>query len=155
MDAHERIHVRKPLFDRLVESDFRADEGRTLDRAGLKQSVRRELEQLFNTRAPLPVHHLSSAQRSVVDYGIPELSTYSARNPDDRVLLGEMLRRAVSIYEPRLADVTVRVLPAPGDDLSLVARLEAVLFVEGVHEPVSFELQILMREGKVNFDAGA
>jgi type VI secretion system protein ImpF len=158
MDEHE-INVRRPLFDRLVDSEPRvareARPLRTLDRAGLKQSVHRELELLFNTRSPDPVHRIPIRERSVIDYGIPDLGSYSARNDDHRVELAEIMRRAAVTYEPRLTDVRVRLVPIPGRDLALAAHIEASMMIEGVPEPVSFEVVLQMREGKVNVDVGA
>jgi type VI secretion system protein ImpF len=131
-----------PLFDRLVDRDrFLHRElrpMRTLDRRGVKESVRRELEQLFNTRCPIPAHRLAGRLRSVIDYGIPDFSTFSARNQDDWPRLAAILRDAIEVYEPRLAQVQVEVKPLKGEDFILVAHIEAVLITENVPEPVSF-----------------
>ncbi|HYH10581.1 MAG TPA: type VI secretion system baseplate subunit TssE [Thermoanaerobaculia bacterium] len=151
--------VRMPLFDRLTDDEtwvsWEPRPRRTLDRAGLRQSVRRELEQLFNTRSPLPVHYLAPSDRTVLDYGIPDLSEYSPRNPDDRTLLAETLRRAVVAFEPRLGEVRVRVSEQLGTARTLVAQLEAVLVTEDVREAVSFELLLGLNDGKVLVDAGS
>src|ERR1051325_5709685 len=97
--ADRSPQVRMPLFDRLVDRDrFLSRElvqMRTLDRRGVRESVRRELEQLFNTRCPIPAHRLGSRPRTVIDYGIPDFSTFSARNFDDRKRIAEILRKAV------------------------------------------------------------
>ncbi|HYK01918.1 MAG TPA: type VI secretion system baseplate subunit TssE [Thermoanaerobaculia bacterium] len=147
----DETNVRSPLFDRLVDSNRYEHEARplrTLDRAGLKLSVRRELELLFNTRSPVPAHRLTS-DRTVIDYGIPDFGTFSPRNADDRDRLADVLRRAAVAYEPRLSDIRVRVVPVEGDAMQLVARIEAMLLVDGVREPVSFEAGMDLREGKV------
>ena len=122
---------------------------RTLDRRGLKESVRRELEQLFNTRCPIPAHRLRLRERSVIDYGIPDFSTFSARRFEDRARLADVLRRAIEAFEPRLAHVRVRVDEVGGDDMSLAAVIEADLIVENVTEPVSFETVLQLKEGSV------
>jgi type VI secretion system protein ImpF len=151
--GNAKIEVRTPLFDRLVDRDPRLRHElrpmRTLDRGGLKESVRRELEQLFNTRCPVPAHRLSVRERSVIDYGIPDFSTFSARNHDDRLRLAEILRRAIETYEPRLADPRVQISSAPGDDLSLIASIEATLRTDSVAEPISFTTVLEMKEGRV------
>ncbi|HEX9983250.1 MAG TPA: type VI secretion system baseplate subunit TssE [Thermoanaerobaculia bacterium] len=151
--GNAKIEVRTPLFDRLVDRDPRLRHElrpmRTLDRRGLKESVRRELEQLFNTRCPVPAHRLSARERSVIDYGIPDFSTFSARNLDDRLRIAEILRRAIETYEPRLADPRVHITSAPGDDLSLVASIEASLRTDSVAEPISFTTVLEMKDGRV------
>jgi len=147
----QETNVRSPLFDRLVDSNRYEHEARplrTLARAGLRQSVRRELELLFNTRSPAPAHRLTS-ERTVIDYGIPDFGTFSPRNPDDRNRLADVLRRAATAYEPRLSDIRVHVVPIEGDAMQLAARIEATLLVDGVREPVSFEAGMDLREGRV------
>jgi type VI secretion system protein ImpF len=157
MSEHE-IHVRRPLFDRLVDDDpslFDADPRpvleprplRTLDRAGLMESVRRELELLFNTRSPVPVHRVPSEPRSVVNYGIPDLGMYSPQNQDDRTTLAEILRRAAAVYEPRLLDIRVRIEPVPGRHLAVSAQIEGGVVIDGVPEQVSFQF-VQMADGK-------
>ena len=148
-----KVEVLTPLFDRLVDRDpFLRREVRpmrTLDRRGLKESVRRELEQLFNTRCPVPAHRLRLRERSVIDYGIPDFSTFSARRFEDRARLADVLRRAIEAFEPRLASVRVHV-DASEDDMSLTAVIEADLIVENVTEPVSFETVLQMKEGSAD-----
>lgn len=74
--AEQKVRVRMPLFDRLIDRDrtIVVDEVqlRTLDRGGLRKSVLRELAQLFNTRCPFPSHHLGNRERTVIDYGRSE-----------------------------------------------------------------------------------
>jgi len=126
---------------------------RTLDRRGVKESVRRELEQLFNTRCPIPAHRLPGRVRSVIDYGIPDFSTFSARNFDDWKRLADILRSAIEVYEPRLAQVNVIVEPKPGNDFVLLAHIEAVLVTENVPEPVSFTTTLQTKEGSAEVHA--
>lgn len=154
------VEVRTPLFDRLVDRDpwLRREVGRprrTLDLRGLRESVRLELERLFNTRCPLPAHRLADRPRSVIDYGIPELTGFTARSFEDRDRLAELFRRAVEAFEPRLGDVRVRLEPVPGDDLSLAGIIEGVLRVDAVAEPVSFYTSVETRSGKVQVHAGS
>jgi type VI secretion system protein ImpF len=116
--------------------------------------VRRELEQLFNTRCPIPAYRLAGRVRSVIDYGIPDFSTFSARNFDDWQRLAEILRHAIEIYEPRLAQVQVEVKPMAGEAFTLVAHIEAVLVTENVPEPVSFTTTLQTKEGSAEVHAG-
>jgi type VI secretion system protein ImpF len=140
-----------PLFDRLVDRDrFLKRElvqTRTLDRRGVKESVRRELEQLFNTRCPIPAHRLALRQLTVIEYGIPDFSTFAARNPHDRTRLAAILRRAIEAYEPRLANVRVEIDSNVGNDFHLNGTIYADLLFDGVPEPVLFTTVLQMKEG--------
>ena len=157
--ATQKIEVRMPLFDRLVDRDPRLRHElrpmRTLDRRGLRESVRRELEQLLNTRCPFPAHRLPIRERTVIDYGVPDFSVFSPRSYDDRVRLAELLRRTIEAFEPRLIEVLVTLEPDPGNDRSLVGFIEAKLLTDLVAEPVSFETSLDMKEGKIEVHAGA
>jgi type VI secretion system protein ImpF len=156
--GEQKITVRKPLFDRLVDQDRTLTRElrplRTLGRAELKDSVRRELEHLLNTRVSLPVHRLRSRERTVVDYGIPDFSSFSARNHDDRLRLAEMIRMAIAAYEPRLTDVRVRLESVAGNDGVISGVIEASLITGRVTEPVSFATNLQIGDGAVEvFDA--
>ena len=142
-----------PLFDRLVDRDLLLGrelvQMRTLDRRGARESVRRELEQLFNTRCPIPAHRLASRPRTVIDYGIPDFSTFSARDPKDLGRLAVILRKAIEDYEPRLANVKVEIDPIAGNDFRLTGMIYADLVIDGVPEPVLFTTALQMKEGSV------
>lgn len=153
------MEVRTPLFDRLVDRSpklrHEARPQRTLDRQGHRESVRRELERLLNTRCPVPAHRLADRPRSVIDYGLPELTGFSANRVEDRQRLAELIRRTIEAFEPRLAEVRVRLEPVPGDSLLLMGHVEGLLDFEGVTEPIAFQTSVETRTGKVGIDAGA
>lgn len=138
--AEPRFHP--PLFDRLA-----ADAPRTLDRRGLRESVRRELELLFNTRSASPAHRLPGAPLTVLDYGIPALSDYSVRNPADHRALEAALLAAIRAFEPRLDAVRVRVVLPENDGMTLTVAIDADLAVNALREPVSFNVAIDPRQG--------
>lgn len=127
---------------------------RTLTPGELRESVRRELERLLNTREPLPSRTLGDRTRTVIDYGVPDFSSYSPRSHDDRQRLAEALRQAIDAYEPRLQQARVAVEPVPGDDQALVGRIDALLVVEEVHEPISFATIFESDRVEVLADAG-
>jgi type VI secretion system protein ImpF len=152
----QKIQVREPLFDRLVDDDLTLTRelapARTLDRQGLKDSVRRELERLLNTRTSLPADVLSLRERSVIDYGIPDCSLFSPRSFDDRARVAELIRRAIVAYEPRLSEVRVAVDVAPGELLAMAVYVEAMLITGFVPEPVTFDT-VLLNGAEVSVDA--
>lgn len=133
---------RAPLLDRLVDLEpwipREPRPSRTLDRRGLRESIRRELERLFNSRCPLPAERLAGRPRTVLEYGIPDFAGLTPRRFEDRVRLAELLREAVEAYEPRLRRVRVEVAAVAGDDEALACRVEGETVVDGVAEPVSF-----------------
>ncbi len=151
--------ARTPLFDRLVDehpgTHHEAPPARTLTRAGVVESVRRELERLFNTRLSLPPHRLEGRQRSVIDYGIPDFRDASPGNAADRERLARALTEAVTAFEPRLRQVRVEVeAPAEGQE-GLTARFSALLTTESMPEPISFMTVFAQRRNGVEVHAAA
>ena len=128
---------------------------RTLDRGGLKLSVQRELGRLLNTRSSLPARQLAGRELTVIDYGIPDFSTFSPANHDDRVRLARHIRRAVEAFEPRLRRVAVALEQADDDHLALIGSIAGVLVVDGVAEPVSFPTIFQTDTGEAAVDAGS
>jgi type VI secretion system protein ImpF len=134
-----------PLFDRLVDEEpqrrHEAKPRRTLDRAGVINSVGRELLRLFSTRA----FHAGGARGplTVLDYGIPELEQVGrAEIPEDRLRLATLLRRVIEAFEPRLAGVRVELRDAGERSGSMTAVVTATLITADVNEPISFMLPI-------------
>lgn len=152
-------HYRAPLFDRLVEKSRDSEEPRPLrtplDREGLLESVRRELERLLNTRSSLPVDRLEEREElTVLEYGIPDLSAFSAANPADQARLAAAVTRAVAVFEPRLRSPRVSVLGLEDHQRSLALRIDATLAGDPVAEPISFQTVLGLRSGAAEVRTG-
>jgi type VI secretion system lysozyme-like protein len=129
-----------PLFDRLRATRTPADPQllRFGDRQAVAESVRRELEHLFNTRSPTATARYAEQPLTVIDYGIPDLLEFDPQIGTDRGRLAALLTRAICAFEPRLRQVRVVVEPAPGRPQELFARLTAKLALESLVEPAHF-----------------
>ena len=125
--------VRALLFERLVDErhpdpqDPVPPPDRLLDREALRASIGIELDRLFNTRAPVDAETLDQRRRSTIDYGIPDLSLYSAQDPQALEKLAKHLTAAVEIYEPRLGKPKVKIVPDPDRAGKLVAEIAGSL----------------------------
>lgn len=107
-----------PLFDRLAASDDPVPAGAfLLTPEQLQASIAKELSRLFNTRSRLAPSEYAGSNGTVIDYGIPDFSALSARHADDRELLQSALKQAIVFYEPRMANISVKVeaVPQRGD----------------------------------------
>jgi len=139
------------LFERLADAEPRSPEEeaqpfRVLDVRALKESVRRELSRLLNTRRHPRAG--GGGEMTVLDYGLPDFSSLSAGSGDDQRRLAAAVAAAVAAFEPRLRDVRVRVERVAGADRALALRVEAVLSVGLVAEPVSFPVLVRARTGE-------
>ena len=148
------IHVRAPLFDRLIDlhpgPTAEPRPLRTLDRRGLRESVRRELERLLNTRSSLPVDRLEEREElTVLEYGIPDLSSFSAGDPEDQQRLARVVARAVAAFEPRLREVRAFFERLEDSGRAAALRIEARLAVDEVSEPIAFPTLLSVKGGEV------
>ncbi|HVF68442.1 MAG TPA: type VI secretion system baseplate subunit TssE [Pyrinomonadaceae bacterium] len=138
------------LFERLAGGEPRAAQEvarpfRVHETDSLKESVRRELVRLLNTRSSAGLD--ARGELSVLDYGLPDFGSLSALSGDDRSKLSALVAQAITAFEPRLRDVRVTAEGLRSDDRALILRLDATLVLGEHSEPVSFPL--LAREGKV------
>jgi type VI secretion system protein ImpF len=149
--------VRVPLFDRLVEIEPAEPREKSLlgalDSRALRESVHRELGRLLNTRSSLPVDRLlERSELTVLEYGIPDLSAYSAGNAEDQALLAGLVARAVAAFEPRLREVRVTAGGLEDEQRTLRLRIDAVLTADEIAEPVSFPALLGLKSGTVEIE---
>jgi type VI secretion system protein ImpF len=141
------------LFERLTDAEpcspeEEAQPFRVLDVRALRESVRRELARLLNTRRHARPGAEAAGGMTVLDYGLPDFSSLSAASGDDRKRLAAAVAAAVAAFEPRLRDVRVRVERAEREERALALRVEAVLSVGLVAEPVSFPVLVRTKTGE-------
>ena len=143
--------ARALLFDRLVDLHPQTREEdppfRILDREQLKASIRRELGRLLNTRCSLSLHQIGEEERSVVNYGIPDFSSLAAQNADDQALIGAIITRTITAFEPRLSQVRAEVEQVPDSEASLWISLHALMSVGLHNEPVHFPVLLNSKNG--------
>jgi type VI secretion system protein ImpF len=99
-----------PLFDRF---DGPLSESGVLLRPveELQLSLRLDLTRLFNVRNRMTVDEFLSGSPTSLDYGLPDTLHLSAQSATDLQRWQQVIARAVSLYEPRLRQVAVKVAP--------------------------------------------
>jgi type VI secretion system protein ImpF len=143
------------VFDRLIDYEaLNPTEAPLSHRHSVRQlreSVRRDLEWLLNTRlvAIPPDERLRELNRSAYVYGLPDFTAYSLSNPKDQNKLIRQLQTAIKNFEPRLARVRV----APLDDSTLRTRtlrfrIEALLLMDPAPEHISFDTVLELSSGQ-------
>jgi type VI secretion system protein ImpF len=111
----------------------------------LKKSVRRDLENLLNTRyrcRDIPTH-LEELETSLLNYGIPDFTGAVFANEDDRKDLRRIIERIIRRFEPRFKEVTVHLDTKPtSNDRVIRFRIDALLHADPAPEPVVFDSQL-------------
>jgi type VI secretion system protein ImpF len=145
------------LIDREPENRKEAQEMRNQSLRELKDAVRRDLEWLLNSRriADAPDEGLKELNRSVYVYGLPDLSTLAMASTADRNRLVRQIVSCINLFEPRLMNVRLVMVETPDagkKDVRL--RIEGMLRMDPVPEPVSFDTVIELKSGNCHLSGG-
>jgi type VI secretion system protein ImpF len=142
------------VLDRLIDDEpgvrREAPRSRTQVLRDLKQSVRRDLENLLNTRVRcVPwAPEMTFLKKSLVNYGIPDLTGSSPVSPKDREEFRRTLETIVKQYETRLKKLRVRLLDSPNSiDRTIRFHIDAVLQAEPAPEPIAFDSTLRLATG--------
>lgn len=137
-----------PLFERLTSIGDPLREAsrpfRSLNIGEAKESVRRELKRLLNTRA-LPACLTAGNRLTAREYGLPDFAHVSAGDMQARNDLAALMARAIEAFEPRLTQVQVILEPDPLGARSLTGTILASMTIGLIAEPVSFPLEVHTR----------
>lgn len=118
----------------------------------LKQSVRRDLENLLNTRRRPGgwAGHLEELELSLVNYGIPDISSTDFGSAESRQQFRRTMESVIRHFEPRFQSVTIQILDnAEPLDRTLRFRIDALLHVEPAPEPALFDSAVEPATGNV------
>lgn len=151
------------VLDRLVDDEpanrKEAETARAQSLREMKDSVRRDLEWLLNTRQTpeMPLESASELQRSVYCYGLPDITGMALNTVDARNELARRLELAIGAFEPRLINVSVSMQPATAGARSLRFQIEALLRTEPAPSRVFFDttLELIRGEYEVSGDTHA
>jgi len=140
------VNIVPSLLDRLLDDDPQVSKepvtSRIQDLRAYEGAVARDLEALLNSRhetlEELPSEFVE-VNRSLVTYGLPDLTSLSLLSQDDRNRIRRAVEQAITVFEPRLLRVRVA-LEAPRErDRGLHFRIDALLRVDPTPEPVTFD----------------
>lgn len=126
----------------------------------MKASLRRDLVWLLNTRRrPDAVgSEFRELERSVFNYGLPDVTSLSWSSAQDRVRLARMLEETLRTFEPRIDRPKVTPLDsASGAQHVLRFQIEGMLLMDPSPEFISFDtvLQLSSGEYQVKGDVSA
>jgi type VI secretion system protein ImpF len=137
------------LLDRLLDDEPQntqeAPKSRHQVLRELKRSVRRDLENLLNTRWRCVAWppNLDEIELSLINYGIPDFTGVNMAAPSERERLRQVIERIVRKFEPRFKLVKVTLLTnSENADRTLRFRIDALLHAEPAPEPVTFDSQL-------------
>ena len=138
--------LRPSILDRLLDDEphnqAENDPGQHQKLKQLRNSVRRDLECLMNTRFRIiqPPEELHEVDASLLNYGLPDLATVNISDIEKRKDFTRQLEKIIKTFEPRFKDVKVSYMDNKDQkDRTLRFRIDATLWADPSPEVVIFD----------------
>ena len=155
--------VTPSLVDRLVdyEPKVKVEPAITYRKSleQLRSSLRRDLENLLNTRCTPEIgqEEWEQLRHSTFAYGLPDITALGSNFLHDHKRLLARVEEAVNQFEPRLSPVKVSVSMVSGTNRVLRFVIEGMLRVDPAPEHVAFDaaLELISGEYQLLGDASA
>lgn len=138
--------LRSSILDRLIDNETHVstevDTGRHQFQKQLRDSVRRDIENLLNTRYYLtsPPDDLPQIKNSLLNYGLPDLATVNIIDVQKRKDFTQKLEQSLQQFEPRFKHVKISYIANTDQtDRTLRFRIEATMYADPLPEVVVFD----------------
>jgi type VI secretion system protein ImpF len=154
--------VKLSILDRLLDDAPEMERDRPLSATDaltvLRRAVRRDLEALLNARRRLfsigrvfPELGVSS-----LSFGLPDYTAGSMNEGAAREALRREIERCIKLFEPRLVNVTVKLVQRKDEmDTTLQLRIEALLHADPAPEPISFDTIVNAATAEIEVSGGS
>ena len=152
--ANNQQNIQASILDRLIDMEPQVSrepvQQRLLNFNQIKAAVLRDLENLLNTKSQiLPVPQtLRHVNESVFVYGLPDFTAHNPKSPSTRQQLRQDVQRVITRFEPRLQNVTVRIEAPTQDERNIRLKINGLLVVDPVTEPVTFDTYFDLNKGE-------
>lgn len=149
MKIQQKQPLQMSILDRLIDdAPGQKDSGRLrrgFDLKTLRLSVRRDLENLLNTRVQWHTwpDSYDELPQSLLNYGLPDFSVMVVDSEEGRLQLCRAVEQTIRRFEPRFVDVDVS-LPEQEHALERVLRLriQALLYADPEPEHIMFDSEV-------------
>ncbi len=142
----KKKNLRPSILDRLFDNEphlqVETEKTRHQRLRELRNSVRRDLENLLNSRYRVvgPTEEHREVQTSILNYGLPDLATVNIVDMDKKHEFTQQLERLLKTYEPRFKSVKVSYQDNNDNtDRTLRFRIDATLYADPAPEFVVFD----------------
>jgi type VI secretion system protein ImpF len=155
------MRVKLSVLDRLLDEAPEMERDRPLSGTDalnvLRRAVRRDLEGLLNARrrlASIP-KAFTELHNSSLSFGLPDYTAGAMNESGAREALRREIERCIKLFEPRLVQVNVSLVPRKDDlDTTLQLRIEALLHADPAPEPISFDTIVNAATAEVEVTGG-
>lgn len=138
--------LRPSILDRLLDNDPGNTQEKDIEQhqklKQLRNSVRRDLENMLNTRFRMvePSSEYPELQKSLLNYGLPDLATINIFDKIKRQEFIEHLETLLTEFEPRFKSVKINFMENTNTaDKTLRFKIDALLYADPSPEVVVFD----------------
>ncbi len=146
MRLDKKKEIRPSILDRLIDKEPHLNQEASIGRSqylrDLRTSVKRDLENLLNTRFRMKSapEHLSQLELSLINYGLPDLATVNIADIEKKREFIKSLERTLARFEPRFKSIKVQHIEnKDSGDRSLRFRIDATLYADPAPEIIVFD----------------
>lgn len=137
------------ILDRLIDDNpghkDRNRNQRGFNLTALRQSVRRDLENLLNSRVQWHTwpESFQELELSLLNYGLPDFSVMVVDSTEGREQLCRAVENTIRRFEPRFVDVEVSI-PESNNTIDRIMRLriQALLYADPEPEHIMFDSEV-------------
>jgi len=146
MRIGKKQELRPSILDRLMDDEphiqIEQDKNRNQYLRELRNSVKRDLENLLNTRFRMqsPPDELKEVEFSILNYGLPDLATVNIADIEKKRAFTKNLEKTLRTFEPRFKSVKViHIDNKDSTDRTLRFRIDATLHADPAPEIIIFD----------------
>lgn len=146
MRIGKKQELRPSILDRLMDDEphiqIEQDKNRNQYLRDLRNSVKRDLENLLNTRFRMqsPPEEYREMEISILNYGLPDLATVNIADIEKKRAFTKNLEKTLRTFEPRFKSVKViHIDNKDTTDRTLRFRIDAMLHADPAPEVIIFD----------------
>lgn len=146
------------ILDRLIDTEPDKSgepvQNRSMSYSQVRGAIERDLENLLNTRCfPEEIPAVfGELRKSLLMYGLPDFTSRNPSTPAVRTELRQEIERAITLFEPRLRNITVRVESPVRSEQRFMFKIAALLQIDNGSESISFDTYFDSNRGEYNIN---
>jgi len=147
--AKSEVLITQSLVDRLSDTE-QWPETRSASIAMYRDSLKRDVEWLLNTRQPVmpELEDFPATATSVLNYGLPDIHSYDSSEGKRHTDLTTALEKCIRTFEPRISQPHVFLTRTDTLSRSLRFHIEGQIVFENMNEEIKFDTLLELISGE-------
>ena len=143
------ILITQSLIDRLVDVE-QWPETRAASISMYRESIKRDLEWLLNTRQPVipELESYPATAASVLNFGLPDIHSFDGSAGKEQNALTVALEKCIRTFEPRITQPRVYLTRTDLLSRSLKFHIEGQIVYENMDEEIKFDTVLELISGE-------